>query len=48
MKVFFYLMKCPAADATDAPQPSGLLCNCDEHEDDEVFSAFPFNGAPVG
>jgi hypothetical protein len=24
---FIYLLKGPAADATDAPQPRGLLCN---------------------
>jgi hypothetical protein len=23
----FFVVKGPAADATDAPQPSGLLCN---------------------
>jgi hypothetical protein len=25
--VFLLVAKCPAADATDAPQPGGFLCN---------------------
>jgi hypothetical protein len=30
----FFVVKSPAADATDAPQPEGLLCNrCDEDEE---------------
>jgi hypothetical protein len=37
---FFYLLKGPAADATDAPRPWRLIVQpCDK---DEVFSAFPF------
>jgi hypothetical protein len=48
--LFFYLLKGPAADATDAPQPWRLIvqpCDEDEDDDDDVFSAFSFNGAPV-
>jgi hypothetical protein len=43
-------MKYPAADATDATQPKGLLCNpCDEDDEDEQFflPSFTINGAPV-
>jgi hypothetical protein len=36
---FFLVEKGPAAEATDAPQPEGLLCNpC--HEDEEKDSQF--------
>jgi hypothetical protein len=38
---FFYLLKGPAADATDAPQPWRFIGQPYE-EDDEVFSDFPF------
>jgi hypothetical protein len=38
---FFYLLKGPAADDTDAPQPWRLIVQpCDE--DDEVYSAYQF------
>ena len=46
----FFLLKDPAADATDAPQPEGLLCKpCDEdkEKDYKVFLLLLFNGAPV-
>jgi hypothetical protein len=42
--------KGPAAEATDAPQPKGSLCNpCDEDEEkgDQIFLIFPSNGSPV-
>jgi hypothetical protein len=44
-----FLLKGPAADATDAPQPWRLIVQPYEEydEDDEVFSAFLFNGALV-
>jgi hypothetical protein len=50
LEFFFFVVKGPAADATDAPQPYGLLCHpCDEDEekDDVLFFIFPSNGAPV-
>jgi hypothetical protein len=39
-----YLLKDPAADATDAPQPWRLIVQPyeEDDEDDEVFPAFPF------
>jgi hypothetical protein len=43
---FFYLLKGPTADATDAPQPWRLIVQSYE-KDDEVFLFFHFNGAPV-
>jgi hypothetical protein len=44
--VVFFVEKDPAAEATDAPQPYGSLCNlCDE--DNQFFFTFPSNGAPV-
>jgi hypothetical protein len=41
--------KGPAAEATDAPQPSGFVQPCDEDEDKNYvfFFIFPSNGAPV-
>jgi hypothetical protein len=39
-------VKGPAADATDAPQPWGLLCN-PVMKMISVFFVFPSNGAPV-
>jgi hypothetical protein len=46
---FFLLMKGPAADATDAPQPWGLLCNPVMKMTMMIiiFCPFPSNGAPV-
>jgi hypothetical protein len=42
----FFLLKGPAADATDAPQPRRLIVQpCDE--DEGFFLFFHFNGAPV-
>jgi hypothetical protein len=41
----FFVVKGPAADATDAPQPSGLLCN--RVMKMISFFSFPCNGAPV-
>jgi hypothetical protein len=49
-KVFFLVVKGPAADATDAPQPSGFSCN---HVMKMtmmiiiIFCPFPSNGAPM-
>jgi hypothetical protein len=45
LSTLFFVEKGPAADATDAPQPWGLLCN-------PVlkmisFLVFPCSGAPV-
>jgi hypothetical protein len=40
------MVKGPAADATDAPQPSGLLCN-PVMKMIIYFFFFPSNGAPV-
>jgi hypothetical protein len=39
------MVKGPAADATDAPQPWGLFCNPVMKM--IIFSTFPCNGAPV-
>jgi hypothetical protein len=37
--IFFYLLKGPAADATDAPQPWRLIVQpCDEDDDFLCFS----------
>ena len=36
----FFLLKGPAADATDAPQPSRLIVQ--PYEEDEDFSVFLF------
>jgi hypothetical protein len=34
LRLFFFVQKGPALEATDAPQPSALLCNpCDEDEE---------------
>jgi hypothetical protein len=41
----FYVVKGPAADATDVPQPRCLLCNPDMNM--ISFFVFPSNGAPV-
>jgi hypothetical protein len=45
LTLFFCVVKGPAADATDAPQPSGFLCNPTM----KIISFFVFlcNGAPV-
>ena len=43
---FFFVVKGPAADATNAPQPSGLLCN-PVMKMINFFFVFPSNGAPV-
>jgi hypothetical protein len=46
--VFVLLMTGPAADATDALQPWGFLCNPDEDEEDcYFFCPFPSNGGQV-
>jgi hypothetical protein len=42
----FFVVKGPAADATDAPQPWGLLCN-PVMKMISFFSVLPSNGAPV-
>jgi hypothetical protein len=42
---FFLVMKGPAADATDAPQPWRFLCN--PVMKIIIFYPFPSNGAPV-
>jgi hypothetical protein len=44
-KIFFFVVKGPAADATDAPQPWDVLCNPVMN----MISYFVFqcNGAPV-
>jgi hypothetical protein len=47
---FFYLLKGPAADATDAQQPCRLIVQpCDEarEDDDEVLLLFRCNAKPV-
>jgi hypothetical protein len=41
----FFVVKGPAADATDAPQTPGLLCNPVMKM--ISFFVFPCNGAPV-
>jgi hypothetical protein len=41
----FFFVKGPAADATDTPQPWGLLCNPVVKM--IIFLIFPCNGAPV-
>jgi hypothetical protein len=43
----FLLVKGPAADATDAPQPWGVLCNPMMKMMILNFCPFPNNGAPV-
>jgi hypothetical protein len=45
----FLAVKGPAADATDAPQPRGLLCNpmMMKMKMMIIFCHFPSNGAPV-
>jgi hypothetical protein len=47
----FFVVKGPAADATDAPQPRGLLCNpmmmMMMMMMSSFFFIFPSNGAPV-
>jgi hypothetical protein len=43
---FFLVVKGPAADATDAPQPWGLLCN-PMMKMTITFCPFPSNGAPM-
>jgi hypothetical protein len=40
------VVKGPAADASDAPQPCGLLCN-PMMKMMIIFYPFPSNGAPV-
>jgi hypothetical protein len=42
----FLVVKGPAADVTDAPQPLGLLCNPVMKTTSVVF-VFSCNGAPV-
>jgi hypothetical protein len=45
---FFLVVKGPAGDATDAPQPCGLLCNpVMKVTMMIIFCPFPSNGAPV-
>jgi hypothetical protein len=44
---FFFVVKGPAADATDAPQPLGLLCNPVMKMISVFFFVFPSNEAPV-
>jgi hypothetical protein len=47
---FFFVVKGPAADATDAPQPWGLLwnpCDEDEEKDYSIFFNFSKYVAPV-
>jgi hypothetical protein len=41
-----FLLKGPAADATDSPQPWRLIVQPFD-EDDEVLLLFHFNGTPV-
>jgi hypothetical protein len=44
----FSVVKGPAADATDAPQPGGLLCNpMRKRKMIIICCPFPSNGAPV-
>jgi hypothetical protein len=45
-EVFFFFVKGTTADATDAPQPWGLLCN-PVMKMIRVCFVFPSNGAPV-
>jgi hypothetical protein len=46
---FSLLLKGPAADAMDAPQPEGLLCDpVRKMMKMGFFCFFHFNGAPVG
>jgi hypothetical protein len=46
--VFFLVVKGPAANATDALQPWGLLCNpMMKMQMMIIFCPFPSNGAPV-
>jgi hypothetical protein len=47
--VFLLVVKGPAADATDAPQPWGLLCNPMMKVTMKmiIFCPFPSNGAPM-
>jgi hypothetical protein len=47
--LFFFVVKGPAADATDAPQPEGLFCNPVMKMKRKMISffIFPSNGAPV-
>jgi hypothetical protein len=41
--VTVFLLKGPAADATDAPQPWRLIVHpCEKDDEDNFFSAFPF------
>ena len=47
LRIFFFLVKGTAADATDAPQPEGLLCNPVMKKMMISFFRFPSNGAPV-
>ena len=44
-----FVLKSPAADATDAPQPWRLIVQPyeEDDEDDRFFLRFHFNGAPV-
>jgi hypothetical protein len=44
-KQFFLMVKGPSSDATDAPQPWGLLCN--PMMKMIIFCPFPSHGAPV-
>jgi hypothetical protein len=46
---FFYMVKGPAADVTDAPQPKGFLCNPLMKMKTSSFflPRFTINGAPV-
>jgi hypothetical protein len=46
-RCFFLVLKGPAADATDAPQLWGLLCNHVMKMIIIIFCAFSSNGAPV-
>lgn len=43
---FFLVVQAPAAEPTDAPQPSGLLCN-PVMKRFIFFPVFPYNGVPV-
>jgi hypothetical protein len=43
-RIFFFVVKSPAADATDAPKPWGLLCNPIMKIS---FPIFPCSGAPA-
>jgi hypothetical protein len=45
--IIFLVVKGPAADATDAPQPCGFLCNPMMKMTMIIFCHFPSNGAPV-